>query len=137
MNDKKLISIGFLGAMAVAFGALGAHSLKAKVALGLMTPDQLNGFDTGVKYQMYHVIMLFALFLLAKHNHHKFITWAYHCFIIGIALFSGSIYLLCTRTLFHTEWLAFLGPITPIGGLFFIAGWLLLAMVGLQKSNSN
>lgn len=135
MNDKKLITIGLLGAISVSFGALGAHFLKAKVALGLMTAEQLNGFDTGVKYQIYHTMMLFALFLLAKHNPHKFINWAYTCFVIGIALFSGSIYLLSTRTLFHTEWLTFLGPITPIGGLFFIAGWLLLAMLGIQKSN--
>ena len=137
MNDKKLTTIGLLGAIAVAFGALGAHFLKAKVELDLMTTDQLNGFDTGVKYQMYHSIMLFALFLLAKHHNHKFINWAYYCFIIGIVLFSGSLYLLCTRTLFHTEWLTFLGPITPLGGLFFIAGWILLAMVGLQKSTSK
>lgn len=137
MNDKKLITIGFSGAIAVAFGALGAHFLKAKVELGLMTADQLNGFDTGVKYQMYHTIMLFVLFILAKHNKHKFINWAYYCFIIGIGMFSGSLYLLCTRTLFHTEWLTFLGPVTPLGGLFFIAGWILLAMVGLQKSNSK
>lgn len=137
MNDKKLITIGSLGAIAVAFGALGAHFLKAKVALGLMTIDQLNAFDTGVKYQMYHTIMLFALFLLAKHTNHKFINWAYNCFIIGIVMFSGSLYLLCTRTLFHTEWLTFLGPITPLGGLFFIAGWVLLAMLGLTKSTSK
>lgn len=137
MNDKKLITIGFLGAIAVAFGALGAHLLKAKVALGLMTSDQLNGFDTGVKYQIYHTIMLLALFLLAKHNSHRFISWAYHCFIIGIVLFSGSLYVLCTRTLFHTEWLTFLGPVTPIGGLFFMAGWILLALVGLQKKGIN
>ena len=137
MNDKKLITIGFLGAITVAFGALGAHFLKAKVELGLMTTDQLNGFDTGVKYQMYHTIMLFALFLLAKHNNHKFIKWAYSSFIIGIYMFSGSLYLLCTRTLFHTEWLTFLGPVTPIGGLFFIVGWILLGIVGLQKNSSK
>ena len=136
MNDKKLITIGLLGAIAVSLGALGAHFLKSKLPTGLITPDQLNGFDTAVKYQMYHVIAMLALVLLSKHITHKFIQWAYTCFFIGIVLFSGSLYFLCTRDLLGAGWLKVLGPVTPIGGLFFVAGWIFLALTGIGKKNN-
>lgn len=133
MNSKKLISIGLLGAIAVALSALGAHFLKGKLSTELITPDQLNGFDTAVKYQMYHVLAMLGLFLFSKHLDHKFIRWAYNSFLTGICLFSGSLYFLCTRHLYDSDWLKILGPITPIGGLFFIAGWIFIALIGFQK----
>lgn len=135
MNTKKLFTIGILGAIAVSLGALGAHFLKSKLTTGLITPDQLNGFDTGVKYQMYHVLGMLALVILSKQHPHKFLNWAYTCFLLGIILFSGSLYFLTTRHLLGVDWLTVLGPITPIGGLFFVAGWVLLALVGLKKAD--
>jgi uncharacterized membrane protein YgdD (TMEM256/DUF423 family) len=135
MNNNKLITIGLSGAIAVALGALGAHFLKSKLDTGLITPDQLNGFDTAVKYQMYHTLAMLALVLLSKNMSHKFINWAFNCFLIGIVMFSGSLYFLCTRNLLGAEWLKALGPITPIGGLFFIAGWIFLVLVGLKKES--
>jgi uncharacterized membrane protein YgdD (TMEM256/DUF423 family) len=135
MQTKKLTLIGLLGAIAVALGALGAHFLKGKLSTGLIAPDQLTGFDTAVKYQMYHTLAMLALVLLSKNSTHKFINWAYNCFLIGIVMFSGSLYFLCTRNLFGAEWLKVLGPITPIGGLFFIAGWIFLALLGLNKES--
>lgn len=137
MNDKKLITIGLLGAIAVSLGALGAHFLKGKLSTGLITPDQLNGFDTAVKYQMYHVIMMFVLVLLSKHKNSKYILWAYNCFLIGIILFSASLYFLCTRNLYGAEWLKTLGPLTPIGGLFFIAGWIFIVLTGIRNSSEK
>jgi len=136
MNSKKLTLIGLLGAIAVALGALGAHFLKGKLSTGLITPDQLNGFDTAVKYQIYHVLAMLALYLFSKHNTHKYINWAFHSFLIGIVCFSGSLYFLCTRNLFGADWLKVLGPITPIGGLFFVAGWIFIALVGLKKDSN-
>lgn len=133
MDSKKLTLIGLLGAIAVSLGALGAHFLKSKLDTGLITPDQLVGFDTAVKYQMYHLLAMLALVLLSKHTTHKFIGWAYNCFLLGIILFSGSLYFLCTRHLLGADWLKVLGPITPIGGLFFVAGWIFLALAGLKK----
>ncbi len=133
-SSKQLLTIGLLGAFSVALGALGAHALKAKVAEGLMTSDQLAGFDTAARYQMYHALAMLAVVLLARENASKQLTWAYRCFFIGIILFSGSLYFLTTRSLTGMEGLKVLGPITPLGGLFFIAGWLLLAAQGLKKS---
>lgn len=130
---KQLITIGLLGALAVALGALGAHFLKGKLETGLITPDQLNGFDTGVKYHMYHVIAMLIVVLLKNSYASKWFNRAYTLFLIGIILFSGSLYFLCTRQLTGMEGLKVLGPITPLGGLFFVAGWLCLAMPAFDK----
>ena len=135
MKQNKLITIGLLGAIAVALGALGAHFLKGKLETGLITPDQLNGFDTAVKYQMYHVLAMLGLFLFSKHFPNKYINWAFNSFLIGIIMFSGSLYFLCTRNLIGADWLKVLGPITPIGGLFFIAGWIFIALLGINKES--
>jgi uncharacterized membrane protein YgdD (TMEM256/DUF423 family) len=133
MKNNKLGIIGLLGAIAVSFGALGAHFLKSKIESGLITADQINGFDTGVKYHMYHVLAMLIVFLFAKNNPSKYLNWAFNSFLLGIIFFSGSLYFLSTRHLLQADWLRFLGPITPIGGLFFIIGWLCISMFGFSK----
>jgi uncharacterized membrane protein YgdD (TMEM256/DUF423 family) len=137
MHSRKLVTIGLLGALAVALGALGAHFLKNKLPTGLITPDQLNGFDTAVKYQMYHVLAMLGLFLFSKQNPHKYIVLAYNSFLIGIVLFSGSLYFLCTRNLLGIEALKVLGPVTPIGGVFFVAGWIFISLMGLKREDKQ
>lgn len=129
---NKLVLIGILGAIAVSLGALGAHFLKSKLETGLITPEQLNGFDTGVKYQMYHVISMLLLVVINKLYPNKFFGWAYALFLLGIILFSGSLYFLCTRNLLGADWLTFLGPITPLGGVCFVLGWLCLCLAVLK-----
>ena len=133
MKNNKLGIIGLLGAIAVSFGALGAHFLKSKIESGLITADQINGFDTGVKYHMYHVLAMLIVFLFAKNNPSRYLNWAFNSFLLGIIFFSGSLYFLSTRHLLQADWLRFLGPITPIGGLFFIIGWLCISMFGFSK----
>lgn len=131
---KQLITIGISGAIAVALGALGAHALKNQLPYGLITPDQLNGFDTGVKYQMYHTLAMLLVILLKHHHNSPFLNRAYYLFFAGMVLFSGSLYFLCTRQLLGAEWLRFLGPVTPLGGVCFVAGWLCLAVSAFKKS---
>nr|WP_298793294.1 DUF423 domain-containing protein [uncultured Allomuricauda sp.] len=110
---------GLYGLLAVIFGAFGAHALKKK-----LTPDQLQSFETGVRYQMYHAIVL--LVLSFNFGFDKPIErYIAHCFISGTFLFSFSIYGLCLSTA-NGKKLRFLGPVTPLGGLLLVIGWALL-----------
>jgi len=120
------------GAIAVALGAFGAHSLKA-----VLTPDQLQTFETGVKYQFYHTIALLVVGLLMNSFPSKTLKWSAIFFAGGIICFSGSLYLLATRSLTGIENLSILGPITPIGGLLFILGWVFLFVATGKKTSGN
>jgi len=111
-----IATAAIFGILAVIFGAFGAHALKKT-----LSADQLHSFEVGVKYQMYHALVLLALGF-SSYN----ITLAtYWCFTLGIILFSFSIYgLVLSDT--KGKKMRFLGPITPIGGLLLVAGWFLL-----------
>lgn len=130
---KQLLLIGISGAISVSLGALGAHGLKNKLQTGLISPDQLNGFDTAVKYQVYHTLAMLGVVILKLNFSNKFLNWAYNLFFYGIILFSGSLYFLCTRNLFGADWLKFLGPVTPIGGMLFVLGWICLSVSAIKK----
>ncbi|WP_299319121.1 DUF423 domain-containing protein [uncultured Maribacter sp.] len=108
-----------LGLLAVVFGAFGAHLLKKT-----FTADQLNSFETGVKYQMYHALLILMLSfnLNLETGLEKAIIY---CLIIGVILFSFSIYGLCISASKGKK-IKILGPITPLGGLFLVVGWGLL-----------
>jgi len=119
--NKNIVAIAaILGAITIAIGAFGAHGLKE-----LLSAKALATFETGVRYQMYHV---FALLLIGIANGINSITkkWVFRLFILGIIFFSGSIYLLSLNSLIAFDAKS-IGFITPIGGLFFILGWLRLA----------
>ncbi|MFX0555826.1 DUF423 domain-containing protein [Maribacter sp. CXY002] len=107
------------GLLAVVFGAFGAHILKKT-----FTSDQLTSFETGVKYQMYHamVLLMLSFNLNLSTPLQKYMIFA---FIVGTVLFSFSIYGLCLTSLKGKKW-KFLGPITPLGGLLLVTGWALL-----------
>lgn len=137
MQKRFLVFSGFSGAMAVALGAMAAHFLKSKVDLGIITETNLQTFETAARYQMYHSIALLAVGLYTDKLNPKIIAKAAYCFMIGIVLFSGSLYMLATAGLVGFSNISLLGPITPIGGLFFIAGWLILAYAGLKRKTST
>jgi uncharacterized membrane protein YgdD (TMEM256/DUF423 family) len=79
---------------------------------------------------------MLAVVLLRLNYDSKYLMWAYNLFFLGIILFSGSLYFLCTRNLYGADWLKFLGPVTPIGGLLFVAGWLFLAFSAIKKTKN-
>ena len=119
MNEIALLFAAFFGATAIILGAFGAHLLKKKLSI-----EQLKSFETGVKHQIYHAIVLLVLGFQLKEDTaiNKYIFLA---FIIGTVLFSFSIYGLVLSSARNKK-MRFLGPITPFGGLFLAIGWGLL-----------
>ncbi|MEO8087327.1 MAG: DUF423 domain-containing protein [Bacteroidota bacterium] len=128
MNRLFISSGAALAAVAVILGAFGAHALKAK-----LEAEQLQVFETGVKYQMYHSLALILLGILAEKINSQYIGYAGYSFLAGIVFFSGSLYLLSTRSILGIESWKFLGPVTPLGGLCFISGWVFL-LIGILKN---
>ncbi len=123
MHKGYLKIAAMLGAVGVALGAFAAHGLK-KVA----TEQVIAVFETGVKYQMYHVFALLATGILYNYFTNKFIKNAGIFFMIGILLFSGSLYLYTCKEVMNIPSLSWVVFITPLGGVSFIAGWILLAL---------
>lgn len=125
--DKNIVATAsFLGALTIAIGAFGAHGLKE-----LIDAKALATFETGVRYQMYHVfaILVLGIVPITPLSTKK---WIFRFFILGIIFFSGSIYLLSLNSLlpFNAKTIGF---ITPIGGLFFVLGWLRLGFGVIVK----
>lgn len=119
MNKSIVITAALLAGTAVLLGAFGAHGLK-----NIVSAELVNSFETGVRYQMYHALSLLIIGLSTTLPE-SVKKWVARMFGIGILLFCGSIYILTFKEQLHIEpglW----GLITPIGGVFFMAGWFLL-----------
>ncbi len=129
MNKKILITAAIFGLLSVVFGAFGAHGLKS-----LISSDSLQSFETGVRYQMYHSLLLLFLattsFVSVKNKNIIF-----YLVLIGVLLFSGSIYGLATNELtgFDFKTIAF---VTPVGGLLLIISWVVL-LINFIKHKFN
>lgn len=122
MNQLFLIIASISGFLSVALGAFGAHGLKNQLSSEMMTV-----YQTGVQYHQIHTLALLILAIGLGSSTSPLVTYAGWLFIIGIIVFSGSLY-----TLAITE-IKILGAITPIGGLAFMAGWACLAKLGFQQ----
>jgi uncharacterized membrane protein YgdD (TMEM256/DUF423 family) len=129
MHKKFLIAASLLGALSVAMGAFAAHRLKQ-----IFSAEVLQVFETAVRYQFLHVFALLGTGILFQYFPGKLLLWAGWLFIAGIVLFSGSLYALCCVKHMQLQNKLWVGAITPLGGLCFIAGWLLLATAVAQKS---
>jgi uncharacterized membrane protein YgdD (TMEM256/DUF423 family) len=127
MNRRIILTASLFGAIAVIFGAFGAHSLK-----NVLSSGALEVWAKGVEYQFYHSFALLFLSLLAI-KEDKLLKWSYVFFTLGIIFFSGSLYLLATRELLNMAFLNYIGPVTPIGGLCFILGWALLFVAASKR----
>lgn len=112
--------------LAVALGAFGAHVLEPIIA------DSMDTYKTGVQYHMIHGLgMILAALAAGLWGDSRKLRWSARLFLIGIILFSGSLYLLAVA---GWKWL---GPITPLGGVSFIAGWLMLALSAWEQSSAQ
>lgn len=121
-----LFVAALLGACAVALGAFAAHGLRDQLGARL-----LDVFQTGVQYQFYHVLALLAVGVLQQLRDSRCLRLSAALFLLGIFCFSGSLYLLALSGI---HWL---GAITPLGGMAFIAGWLLLALSIVQQGKQH
>jgi len=122
MAKTFAVLAGISGFLAVALGAFGAHGLRER-----LTPDMLAVFEVGVRYQMYHALALLGVALALARVPSPALQSAGWCFVAGTLIFSGSLYVL---TLSGLRWL---GAITPIGGVAFLAGWALLAWAAAKS----
>ena len=131
MHKGFIKTAAILGVLAVALGAFAAHALKERIS-----DYAVNIFETGVRYQFYHVFALLVTGILYKEFPNRFIKWAGILFITGIILFSGSLYCLMYIKGAVMPGYKWIGAITPIGGLAFILGWLTLFIGCFAKSNN-
>ncbi|KAB7627814.1 DUF423 domain-containing protein [Alkalilimnicola sp. S0819] len=120
MTARLLLTAGaLLAALGVALGAFGAHALRAR-----LSERMLAVWETAVQYQLVHALGLMAVgLLMLQLGQGGLLRWSGGLMLAGVVLFSGSLYLMC---LGGPRWL---GPVTPLGGVAFIAAWLLLALV--------
>lgn len=125
MAKSILMITAISGLLAVALGAFGAHGLKSRV-----TEDLLAVYQTGVQYHFYHTFALGLVgLLMLQFPQARLLMWSSLCFVVGIAVFSGSLYVM---TFTGLRWL---GAITPIGGLSLMVGWLLMALAIYRSVN--
>jgi uncharacterized membrane protein YgdD (TMEM256/DUF423 family) len=130
IKEKHVLCFAALsGAVCVALGAMGAHALKEKI-----DPISLQTFETAVKYQMYHTFALLLVVPLSNRFHSNLLFKSSYFFMIGILLFSFSLYFLALRPILGIEIneMKWVGAITPFGGLSFIIGWLMIAVAALS-----
>jgi len=132
MKRRPILIAAVTGALAVILGAFGAHSLRE-----VLSPEKVATWNTGVEYQFYHT---FAILLVAALSDtigaRRSLTITY-LFLAGIICFSGSIYLLATREATGMDWVLSLGPVTPIGGLLFITGWVVMFLSVMRSGKES
>jgi len=116
--DRFFLRAGAIsGFVSVFAGAFGAHALRARIS-----PEHLQTFETGARYQMYHALALLAVAWLVSRSPSNTALWAGRLFLIGTLLFSGSLYLIALTGVTR------FGLVTPFGGVAFLAGWICLAL---------
>ena len=132
MHKRFLTWAAILGATGVAIGAFGAHGLQKLTS----DPAILNSFETGVRYQLIHALALLAVSILAVQNSSRWLRSAGVCFVIGVILFSGSLYGISYMKI-EGYGPGILGPITPAGGLFLVLGWVFLFFTAFRGNGGK
>jgi uncharacterized membrane protein YgdD (TMEM256/DUF423 family) len=120
----------FLASLSVILGAFGAHALT-----DFVSPEDLNSAKTGINYQMFHSIAIFIAGMIYRHYPNKKILWASYFFVIGIILFSGSLYAIVLMKAADVPINSVIAMLTPLGGISFVVGWLCIFM-GIPSDES-
>lgn len=124
MYNRLLGIAAVSGLLAVALGAFGSHALKAQISF-----ENMSLFQTANQYHFIHTMALLVVAILYARDESTFLKVSSYAFINGLVLFSGSLYLMSLRPFFSAD-IMFLGPVTPLGGIFLLIGWLMLAYYG-------
>lgn len=127
MNKQIILVAALFGMLAVILGAFGAHGLEGKIS-----DYHLNTWKTANQYHFYHTLALLFLSTFSRAKNSS-IRVSFIAFTVGIVLFSGSLYVLSVRSLLGIDGWSFLGPITPLGGLCFIIGWIGLFVAAMRN----
>lgn len=127
MNKQIILVAALFGMLAVILGAFGAHGLEGKIS-----DYHLNTWKTANQYHFYHTLALLFLSTFSRAKNSS-IRVSFIAFTVGIVLFSGSLYVLSVRSLLGIDGWNFLGPITPLGGLCFIIGWIGLFVAAMRN----
>ncbi len=132
MNTQKyiLVSAFLMGMFSVIIGAFGAHILREQ---WMLSDASMRIFNTGVSYQFYHTMALLFCGLFYPQANSRFVKISALFFILGIILFSGSLYLLSTRHYLGIDHWKWIGPLTPLGGMCFIFAWISLLVSTLKS----
>ncbi|HSY76315.1 MAG TPA: DUF423 domain-containing protein [Bacteroidia bacterium] len=132
MRKGAMVFAGISGCLAVIFGAFGAHYLREKVKL---SPEDMHPYETAVSYQFFHTLAILGAFSV-KDRFPLYNKAIGMLFMLGIILFSGSLYVITIGKVMGTD-LKLVGAITPLGGLCFIAGWACLAFSAYKQTEAN
>ncbi len=129
MNHRSLAWAAGILLVAVGMGAFGAHGMEPR-----LDPRAYQNWNTAAQYQFYHGLALLGLSAVQGRLASRTIAWVRTLFVMGVFCFSGSLYLLASREILGIESaVRVLGPITPLGGLLFMAGWAALLIAALRK----
>lgn len=131
MTKKFLITVGILGVFSVIFGAFGSHLLNGKIS-----DENMRVYNIALTYQIYHTIALLAMTFMNRYISRQYLNVIYWLFVVGIGLFSGSLFLISTQEVSNL----IIGPIgflTPIGGFSMIAGWFVVIFVGVTYQHKK
>jgi len=132
-NNNIYTKLGFgISAICVLMGAFASHLLKE-----MLEPADIVTFDTGTKYMFYHAMAISFVSLSHRKFHQNILDLCMFLFLAGIVFFTGSLYLLATRTIWGNESYVWLGALTPIGGVLFISGWVMLISKGFIKNGDE
>ena len=124
MSKPIMITGSLLGAFSLIFGALGSHLLESY----LISIDKLDAYQTAVQYQFYHVFLILFIGIIYNYTNKHIINYAFYACLLGVLLFSGSLYILCLTN--QSMW----GLLTPFGGVSLLISWVLLCLSFLKSS---
>ncbi len=131
MTKQFLITTGLMGALSVIMGAVGAHILECNISV-----NHMGLFNTANQFVMFHALALLALTFMNRYVKRSYTTTIYYLFVIGIALFSGTLYISSLKELTGFG-PSILSKLVPVGGLLLIAGWITIVMSGLNYNHKK